>query len=98
MTRAQLEHIIRAAAATADTRDIVVVGSQSLLATFPDAPPELTRSVEADVFPRDTEFVRAMVRRSLVSTDVILQRLLKTSRLSAEALQLAIARLQAGTV
>jgi hypothetical protein len=53
MTRHQLEHVIRAAAATADVRDLVVVGSQAILGSFPTAPPELTRSIEADVFPKD---------------------------------------------
>lgn len=52
MTRAQLEHIIRAAGAIADTQDVVVIGSQAVLAEFPDAPAELLVSVEADVFPR----------------------------------------------
>lgn len=45
MTRRQLEHIIRAAAATADVHDIVVIGSQAILGTFPDAPAELTESM-----------------------------------------------------
>lgn len=53
MNRHQLEHIIRAAAGNADTSDIVVIGSQAVLGTFPDAPEELTASMEADVFPRD---------------------------------------------
>ena len=53
MTRLELEHIIRAAAGTANVRDIVVIGSQSILASFPNAPPELTASQEADVFPRE---------------------------------------------
>lgn len=53
MTRLELEHIIRAAAGTANVRDIVVIGSQAILATFPDAPAELTVSKEADVFPRE---------------------------------------------
>jgi hypothetical protein len=53
MTRPQLEHIIRAAAATANVREIVVVGSQAILGAFPNAPPELTRSLEADVYPKD---------------------------------------------
>jgi hypothetical protein len=53
MTRNQLEHIIRAAAANADVRDIVVIGSQAILGSYPDAPAELTQSIEADVFPRD---------------------------------------------
>ena len=53
MTRSQLEHIVRAAAANADTDDIVVIGSQAILGSFPDAPDELLESMEADVFPRD---------------------------------------------
>ena len=52
MTRAELEHIIRAAGTIADVDDIVVIGSQSLLGEFPDAPAELRVSNEADVFPR----------------------------------------------
>ena len=52
MTRAQLEHIIRAASAIADTQDLVVIGSQAVLGQFPDAPGELLVSNEADVFPR----------------------------------------------
>lgn len=38
MTRGQLEHVIRAAAAIAGDREIVVVGSQAILGQFPDAP------------------------------------------------------------
>jgi hypothetical protein len=53
MTRAQLEHVIRAAAAIADDAEIVVVGSQAVLGQFPDAPPELLVSMEADVYPRN---------------------------------------------
>jgi hypothetical protein len=52
MTRDQLEHIIRAAGAITDTRDLVIIGSQSILGQFPNAPPELLVSDEADVFPR----------------------------------------------
>jgi hypothetical protein len=53
MTRAQLEHIIRAAGAIADTEDLVVIGSQAVLGQFPDAPEDLLVSTEADVFPRN---------------------------------------------
>jgi hypothetical protein len=53
MTRTQLEHVIRAAAGNADCPDIVVIGSQAILGSTPDAPAELLASVEADVFPRD---------------------------------------------
>ena len=52
MTREQLEHIVRAAAANADTDEIVVVGSQALLGSVPQPTQEvLVRSMEADVFP-----------------------------------------------
>jgi hypothetical protein len=52
MRRDQLEHVIRAAAVLADDPDIVIVGSQAILGTAPDAPADLLRSIEADVFPR----------------------------------------------
>jgi len=53
MNRAQLEHVIRAAATIAEDDEIVVISSQSILGQFPDAPAELCVSVEADVFPRN---------------------------------------------
>jgi hypothetical protein len=49
--RDQLEHIIRAACAIADDDAVVVIGSQAILAQYPDAPAELTQSLEADVYP-----------------------------------------------
>lgn len=53
MRRDQLEHLIRAAAQIADDDQIIVVGSQSILGAHPDAPADLLRSVEADLYPRD---------------------------------------------
>lgn len=53
MNRQQLEHIIRAAAANANVHEIIVIGSQAILGSFPDAPQELLDSHEADVFPKD---------------------------------------------
>ena len=50
MTRAQLEHVIRAAADIADVEDIVVIGSQAILGQFPDAPASMRVSAEADVY------------------------------------------------
>jgi hypothetical protein len=52
MKRADLEHIIRAAAANADTDEIVVIGSQAILGTISEPPAELCQSIEADVFPK----------------------------------------------
>lgn len=51
MTRSELEHLIRAAGSIANDSEIVVIGSQSILGQFPDAPAALLVSAEADVFP-----------------------------------------------
>lgn len=53
MKRADLEHIIRAAGSIADARELIIIGSQAILASFPDAPRELTVSQEADLYPAD---------------------------------------------
>ena len=53
MRRAELEHIIRAAADIANDEEIVVIGSQAVLGQFPDAPEELCVSNEADVYPKN---------------------------------------------
>lgn len=52
MKRAELEHILRAASGITGVCDIIVIGSQAVLGSFPDAPAELLVSMEADVFPR----------------------------------------------
>jgi hypothetical protein len=51
MKRSELEHLIRAAGSIADELEIVVIGSQAILGQFPNAPPLLVVSIEADVFP-----------------------------------------------
>jgi hypothetical protein len=53
MKRSELEHIIRAAGAIAKDREVIVIGSQSVLGQFPDAPTALLVSAEADVFPKN---------------------------------------------
>ncbi len=53
MKRKDLEHIIRASADLADDDEIIVIGSQSVLGQHPDAPPALTVSNEADVYPKN---------------------------------------------
>jgi hypothetical protein len=42
----QLEHILRACGSIAGCREIIVIGSQALLASHPDAPEELLCSME----------------------------------------------------
>jgi hypothetical protein len=51
LRRFDLEHILRACGEVTKQRQIVVIGSQSVLGAFPDAPPALLRSMEADVYP-----------------------------------------------
>jgi hypothetical protein len=53
MKRSQLEHLLRAAATIADVSDILVIGSQAILGSYPDAPATMLRSVEADLVPLD---------------------------------------------
>jgi hypothetical protein len=53
LNRAQLEHVIRAAATIAGDAEIVVVGSQAILGRHPNAPPELLVSADVDVYPRN---------------------------------------------
>jgi hypothetical protein len=51
MKRSALEHLIRAAGSIANDSEIVVIGSQSVLGQFPNAPDSLLVSAAADVFP-----------------------------------------------
>jgi len=61
MKRHELEHLIRAAGAITGAEEIVVVGSQAILAACPDSPPALLASMEADLFtfrdPRDADLI-----------------------------------------
>jgi hypothetical protein len=61
MQRQQLEHILRAAAGITGADRFVIVGSQSILGQFPNAPHELLRSVEADLYslrnPQDSNLI-----------------------------------------
>ena len=61
MRRSELEHVIRAACGVTGAREIVIIGSQSVLGLFPNAPDTLLVSIEADVFtfrdPSDSELI-----------------------------------------
>jgi len=52
MRRADLEHILRACKGVTGETEFVVIDSQSILGSYPDAPRELRQSMEADVYPR----------------------------------------------
>jgi hypothetical protein len=51
VTREQLAHVLRTVARIAGERDILVIGSQSILGSFPEdaLPPEATGSMEVDM-------------------------------------------------
>ncbi len=51
MQRSELEHIIRASGDVTGDDEIVIIGSQSILGQFPNAPIGLLVSMEADVYP-----------------------------------------------
>ena len=68
MTREQLEHLLRASASIlinsgsrSTTQELVVIGSQAILGQYPQAPGELLRSMEADLYPlREPELADAI--------------------------------------
>lgn len=51
MRRADLEHVIGAAAAVSGEREFVVLGASSLLASVPVPPEELQRTRDVDLYP-----------------------------------------------
>jgi hypothetical protein len=61
MKRHELEHLIRAAGAITGADQIVVIGSQAILAARPDSPASLLVSAEADLFtfrdPKDADLI-----------------------------------------
>lgn len=61
MKRHELEHLIRAAGAITGADEIIVIGSQAILAARPDSPEFLLRSCEADMFtlrdPQDADLI-----------------------------------------
>jgi hypothetical protein len=53
VTRAELEHAIRAACDLARDAEVYVFGSQAILGQFPNAPAPLRQSMEADIAPKN---------------------------------------------
>lgn len=51
MRRADFEHVVAAAANIVGEDELVVIGSQAVLGSHPDAPASLLRSLEADLYP-----------------------------------------------
>ena len=53
MNRKQLEHVLRAGGSLTSSHDLVIIGSQAILGSFPNAPSDMLTSMEADVYPMD---------------------------------------------
>lgn len=52
MKRSEIEHVLRAAKGIAGEDEFILIGSQSVLGAFPDAPLVLRRSIELDIYPK----------------------------------------------
>lgn len=65
MKRSELEHVIRASGAIADDDELIVIGSQSILGQYPDAPAELLASMETDLYPRNKPELAGLVDGSI---------------------------------
>lgn len=52
MRRSDFDHVLAAAAEVSKEDELVVIGSQAILGSHPDAPESLLASLEADVYPR----------------------------------------------
>jgi len=65
MNRQELEHILRASADITGQKDFIVIGSQSILGKFPDAPRSLRHSMELDLYPKDRPELAELISGSL---------------------------------
>jgi len=94
--RDQLEHLLRAAAAITGDREIIVVGSQAILASIPDdrLPIEAVRSIEADLaFLDDPDDEKSTKVDGAIGEDSLFHR---THRVYAHGVGLETARLPKG--
>jgi hypothetical protein len=65
MNRQQLEHAIRAAGAICGDTELYIVGSQSILGACPSAHPDLCRSMEVDIAPKNYPEREALIEGSI---------------------------------
>ncbi|MFA7483258.1 MAG: DUF6036 family nucleotidyltransferase [Vulcanimicrobiota bacterium] len=65
MNRPQLEHVLRAAGAIAETSDLIVIGSQAVLGWSEAPPNSLLQSIEVDLYPRDTPALADLIDGSI---------------------------------
>lgn len=65
MRRAELEHVLRAAGAISGVTTWVVIGSQAILGSVADAPPELLISQEADLYAPGNDVASDLIDGSI---------------------------------
>ena len=65
MNRAELEHAIRAAGGISGDKEFYVVGSQSILGAFPDAHPDLRKSMEVDLAPKNSPELEEVIEGAI---------------------------------
>ena len=65
MNREQLEHILRAAGAITGLNEWVIIGSQAILGSVPDAPDEITVSEELDLYAPGDEHASDLIDGSI---------------------------------
>jgi hypothetical protein len=65
MTREHLEHAIQATGAIRGDRELYIVGSQAILGSYRDAHPELLRSMEVDIAPKNRPELESLIEGSI---------------------------------
>ena len=65
MTREQVEHVLRAAGAITGKQEWVIVGSQAILGSIPNAPHEITLSEEVDLYSPEDAFASDLLDGSI---------------------------------
>ena len=65
MNRYELEHLLRASSGNTGEKDFIIIGSQSVLGKHPDAPRELRKSMELDIYARDKPELHVEIERNL---------------------------------
>jgi hypothetical protein len=68
MKRTEVEHILRAAKDIAGEDEFILLGSQSVLGAFPDAPLALRRSIELDIYPKSQTSLMGRLGNALCFT------------------------------
>ncbi len=65
MKLSDLEHILRASRSITGETEFIVIGSQAILARYPDAPREFRQSMEADLYPKFKPELAALIEGTL---------------------------------